>query len=172
MKTDIVWRVSGLLLGAGIALVALASWRMPPAGGRLGADVRILSAPTGELDVSPAGPFLSVTNLEPGSPGGGALGELGVRNQTGSRLSVRVRLLPSTADLDALLRVRVSAGGERLLDGTLGGLRTWSAGAFHLSSGERRELHVQAWLPGTVRDGYQGRVEDVGLELRAERAET
>lgn len=172
MKTDIVWRVSGLLLGAGVTLVALASWRMPPAGGRLGADVRILSAPTGELDVSPSGPFLSANDLGPGSPDGGARGELAVRNQTGSPLSVRARLLPSASDLDALLRVRVSAGEERVLDGTLGELRTWSARAIHLAPGERRELHVQAWLPGTVRDGYQGRVEDVGLELRAEPAKT
>ena len=44
------------------------SSRIPPGTGTLGADVILASSPTGELGVSPVGPFLSATNLSPSEP--------------------------------------------------------------------------------------------------------
>jgi hypothetical protein len=148
-----------------VALVL--SWRIPGGTGRLGADVRISSGPTGELDVSPSGPFLSVTNLEPGSADV-AEGTFVVRNQTGSGLAVRLRAVPSAPDLDELLVMEVRTSDGRLLQGTLGGLREWSDRSFLLASGESQALRVRTWLRPVRNEGYQGRAEDVDLQLRAE----
>ena len=169
MKTDTIWRLGGLLVGAGMALVAVFSWRMPDGGEVPGADVRVLAAPTGELDVSPTGPFLSARGLKPGRDDGGADGDLVVRNQTGSPLTVRARLLPSGPQLDALLVVRLSVDGQPVLEGTLGQLRDWSSRSFELRSGQRERLQLQVSIPPGAPDGYQGQVQDVSLELQSTR---
>src|SRR4029078_7309833 len=92
------------------------SSRIPPGTGTLGADVILASSPTGELGVSPAGPFLSATNLSPGD-GDVPAGDLQVTNQTGVPLDVQVRGVPSTPDMDALLHVRVAADERTLFGG-------------------------------------------------------
>ena len=160
-------RGAGLLTGFALAAAGLLSWNVPGGSGALGADVQITSAPLGELDVSPVAPFLSVTNLLPGAL---ARGELKVRNQTGTELSVRLRALPSLADLDDLLMVRIEAGGELLFAGALADLRLWSERSFRLLSGEQRALRVQTWMPVGTTTGFEGRIADIGLELHAKPA--
>ena len=166
--TTMKWiaRMAGLLLGMAVAAGLVASWRLPRGTGALGADVKLLAAPIGELDVSPIGPLLSVTNLRAGSPPG--RGETAVRNQTGATLSVRVRATPSLPDLDDLLVIRLELGDERLFEGTLSRLRSGTDRSFRLESGERRVLRAEAWLPDAVAGGYEGRVTDVGLEFEAD----
>jgi hypothetical protein len=160
-------RLVGLVLGLAVAAVGLRAWPVSTAGGTLGADFRMLAGPTGELEVTPHGPFLVATDLRPGTPP--AEGSLAVRNQTGTRVSVQVRALPSEPDLDQLVVVEVTAGETRLVEGVLGGLRTCPQCSFSLASGERTTLRARAWLPETVGDGYEGRIVDVGLELTAEK---
>lgn len=163
---DTAARVAGVVVGIALAAAAVASWRVAGGTGALGADVRLLASPTGEIQVSTTGPFLSATNLRPGRDA--ARGELGVRNQTGAALGVRVRVLPSLPDLDQLLVVTLDVGDDRLFEGTLGLLRAWSDRSFRLASDERRVLRVQAWLPPAATRGYEGRVADVGVEFRSE----
>lgn len=164
--TELLGRLAGLLLGLGLAAAGVVSWHVPGGAGALGADIKIVATPTGELEVSPSGPFLSATNLQPGAPA--ARGELGVRNQTGAPLAVRVRAVPSLPDLDSLVVVHVEVDRELLFDGTLSALRAGSDHPLDIASSQERVLRVEASLPRTVRGGYEGRVADVWLELQAE----
>lgn len=143
-------------------MLAVWAWRVPGGTGTLGADVIFLAHPTGELGVS-TGPVLSGTGMHPPDE---ARGTLTLRNQTAATLDVRLRGLPSGGNLDDLLRVEVVAGDRPLFLGTLGGLRTWTETPLLLPSGGTATLSVRAWLPAEVRGGYEGRVEQVSLELR------
>lgn len=157
----------GLLLGLSLALAAVMAWRIPQGTGTLGADLIVASHPTGELDVTPSGPFVSATGLRPGGESDAPSGTLRVRNQTGVTLGVRMRGLPSSKDLDGLLWIEIEAAGSPLFRGTVGDLRSWTDRAFTLDSGERTTISVRTWLPDTVTADYEGRIETLDLEFRA-----
>jgi hypothetical protein len=162
---DKLARRVGAVIGLAAVAVALLSWRIPAASETLGADVRLVATPPGELATEPAGAFASGRALEPGS--GAARGSLELSNLAGRRLVVRPRLLPSSRDLDRLLRVRLTARGRTLADGSLGQLRTWSRRGVAVSSGGHARIEARAWLPRRTRRGYAGRSIDVAVELRA-----
>jgi len=157
----------GLLLGLSLALAAAVTWRIPGGTGTLGADLVLSSGPTGELGVSPAGPFVSATGLRPGPEADAPSGTIRVSNQTGTTLGIRMRGLPSGQDLDRLLWVRIDADGSELFRGPVGDLRSWTERAFTLASGERTTISVRTWLPPQVSSGYEGRIETVDLEFRS-----
>lgn len=155
-------RLPWLALAAGVAIVAatVATSQVARGTGAPTADVVFVAAPTGELAVTPAGAFLQGATLGPGDE---ASGRLGITNLTGKEVSIDVRALPDSRDLDSLLRVSVEREGERLFDGTLGGLRRGAA--LVVSPGSTARLDFRAWLPDTVRSGYGGRVVSVNFEL-------
>ncbi len=159
-------RRAGFVLGLSLVGLALLAWRIPPGSGTLGgADLIFSSGPTGELAVSPAGPFVTATGMKPS--GRAAKGRLEVTNQTGGRVAVRVRALPDAHDLDELLQVEITAGPDTVFRGRLGELRRWTAKPLRLASGEARSLEFRVWLPAGIRRGYEARVDSVPLELRA-----
>lgn len=155
-------RLAGLAAGAAAVAALVAGWQVDRGTGTVGADVTIVAAPTGELDI-PAGPFVRGIGL---TPGGAATGSVPVRNQTGSALAISVKALPSIADLDDVLRVRMTAGGRPVYEGTLGGLRDWS-GAFRLPSGQRAALAFDVSLPAGSDEGVHGRIDDISLAFRS-----
>lgn len=157
----------GAILGLSLAALAVLWWRVPQGSGALGADLTFVAHPSGELDVSPLEPFLVVTGLQP-SKAQGPERWLNVRNQTGSELEVRVRATPSTRDLDRLLWLQLRTDDLELFRGPLGNLRNWTARFLALAPGETGELAVAVWLRASTASGYQGRVEDVGFEFRAQ----
>jgi hypothetical protein len=161
-------RLRWLAVIAGVAMVAsvVLTARVPRGTGVASADVVFLAAPTGELGVSPVGAFLNGTGLVPSSE---SHGHLAVTNQTGKRLSVLVRALPESRDLDGILRVQIASGGRRLFDGTLGDLRRGADVA--VDPGMTAPLDFRAWLPETQRDGYQGRVVSVTFDLGSRAAD-
>jgi hypothetical protein len=152
----------GLALVAGVAL----STRVPDATGSAGADVIISASSNGEVTVTPPGPFARGLGLEPGRARNPAGGTIGVHNSTGSAADVRVRMLRSIHDLDAILQVDVSADGNRVYSGPLGGLEEWSRGSFRLDRGADGHVTVTASLPSTVAKGYEARVADLTLEFQ------
>ena len=92
-------RRAGFTAGLALLVMALILWRVPPwQGPALGAEVVFTTAPTGELEVSPVGQFLSGKGLRP--LGAGLTGTVTVTNQTGKTLDVRLRTQPSASDLD------------------------------------------------------------------------
>jgi hypothetical protein len=163
MKADIWIRSLGLVLGVTVAAIALVSSRIPAGTGLLGADIILASAPTGELAVTPTGPFLSATNLTPSSPA--SSGSLAVFNQTGSTLNVAVRGLPSTKDMDQVMLIRVDADGTSIYDGTLGGFRVWTTKTISLGSGQTANLTVRTWLDPQSGESWSGRITQVGIEF-------
>jgi len=146
-----------------VAIVAAVA-RIPGGTGELGADVTFITGPTGQLAVSQAGAVLQLNGLQP-ADGPTRTGRFTVTNIAPDTLSIHLRALPSIGDLDGLLRVRVTAGGGDLFDGSLSGLTGGSPLSFRLGSGRSTELVVAAWLPSSVTSGYQGRIDDVTLQL-------
>lgn len=156
-------------IGFAVAVLVLLSWRIPAAGDGLGADVRFVGTPLGEVALEPAGTFAFGRALEPGE--GEAHGRLTLANVAGGPLAVRVRGLPSNRELDRLLQVELRAGSRTLAHGRLARLREWTGRSVTLPRGGRTEIALRAWLPAGVRGPYEGRSVDVTLELRARPAE-
>jgi hypothetical protein len=160
-------RRGGFLVGLAVAILAVWHWQIPPGTGFPGTDVIVASGPTGELDISPPGPFVVANGLAPGPLRSADHGALQARNQTGRRLDVRLRAVPDGHDLDHVLWVEATAGPNRLYRGDLAGLRGWTATPWILDSGQLEPLTVRVWIPTTVRSGYQGRIESVNIEFHA-----
>lgn len=142
-------------------LAMLLGWRIPAGSGIGGLDLMMTVDPTGELQITPAGPVFFANGLTPGQSGHGALGAFEVRNRTGSTLDVRLRALPSSHTVDGSLRVEIRAGTTQVFSGDVGELRTWTGSAIRLASGASEAISIRAWLaPGATR--YEGR-QDVSL---------
>ena len=156
----------GALVGAGLAIVVLAGASVAPGSGRLGLDLTVAITPTGEVAVSPPGPLVSRAGMEPG--GDAARGTVKLQNQTGRRLPFDLRALPSTADGDAIVLVRLESDGHLLYDGPLGGLRRAGAARLVLGPGETRPLTLVARVDPDAGERHAGRIVDVLFEVRAE----
>lgn len=152
-------------LAAGLAVVAsvVFSSQVPAGSGTLGADVFFTAAPTGELAVAQKGAFVTTVGLAPGDERSGALG---LRNQTGRPLAVRLRALPDSRDLDHLLGVEIASGRTRIFRGRLGGLRAWTQ-PFRIDEASTRRLAFRVWLPDGVGGGWEGRIVSVPFQLRS-----
>ena len=160
-------RWGGAFVGLVLAATALWHWQIPPGTGFPGTDVIVASGPTGELDIAPPGPFVTANGLVPGAMPATGRGAVQVRNQTGRRLDVRFRAVPDASDLDHVLWVEVTVGTNRLYRGDLHELRRWTATPWLLDSNQLEPLAVRVWIPGSVRSGYQGRIESVNIDFRA-----
>jgi hypothetical protein len=171
-RGDTLLRLSGLILGLAAAAALVAGSRIPPGTGVLGADVIVASGPTGELAVSPTGPFLAATNLSPGTAAGAPDGTIEITNQTGVTLDVQLRGTPSSTDMDALLHVRVTTPDRTLFDGTLGGFRDWTSSPLTLTPGQQAHVTVATWLDPQGGDSWSGRVANVFVEFRSTARET
>jgi hypothetical protein len=155
-----------MLVGVGLVAVVVLACRVAGGHGPSGSAVTFVTGPTGELGMSRVGTIVAAPSLLPGPEANGAGGAAVVRNQTGRTLEVRMRAVPSFPDLDRLLLVRVQIGNASSFVAALGDLRAWSARPFRLRSGEERRLALRAWLPASVGAGYQGRMEQIAIELQ------
>jgi hypothetical protein len=153
-------------IGAVVALLSLAGWRI--AGGReaSAATVSLVAARSAEIDVRPAGVVLTKNGLKPSSSrAGGVEQTLSARNATAHALSVRLRATASSHDLDDVLAVRASVDGRVLYRGSLAGFRHGTRSAFALASHQTAQVRLAAWIPRDVRRGYQARIAQLTLEL-------
>jgi hypothetical protein len=158
-------RSAAFLAGLGVAAIAVAGWRVPTQS-TPGASLKVVAVGTNELVASPAKPFLTTSNLKPGSSKGGAGGRVTLTNTMAQPLAVRIHALPSSPDLNHVLRVRATAAGKPLFRGTLGDLRSWTKRQFVIQSHSRAALEMQSWVPASVKDGYQNRVAKVTVEYK------
>ncbi|MGH2755638.1 MAG: hypothetical protein ACRDLB_14580 [Actinomycetota bacterium] len=156
---------SGIVVGLIAAIVSLFAFPVEGGSGTLGLDLTMASMPTGELDVTPVGPFLRGAGLAPGDDA--ADGTLHVRNQTGVDLSVGINVLPSTAYSDDIVRFTATHDGGVVMRGTIGDLRGMHPDVVRLRSGETADLKVVAEVVSGSQD-HRGRVEDVIFELHSE----
>jgi hypothetical protein len=160
-------RAFGLLLGVVLAAAALAAWRVPGGERTLGADIRVSVAQSGAVGVSPLHPFVSAPSLVPGTRASGS-GTL--RNQTGVPLTVRLRAPASDRRLGRVLRVHIDAGADRVYDGTLEDLSFFGTRPLRMAPSQERKLSVRVSLPSGVSAGFQGRIDDIALQIHSERA--
>jgi hypothetical protein len=156
--------VKGLAFLLGVAGVGLAllAWRIPGGDGTLGADVIFVSHLSGELQISPTGPFITKAGLEPSDE---AEGTLKVRNRTGTRLAIRPRAVPDNRDLNRILWLEIKNGNTLLFSGRLGRLPKDGARTFVLAPQQSGALNLRAWLPISIRSGYQGRIVQIDVTL-------
>jgi len=166
-RTDVALRGIGLLLGFALAGFVVFTSRIPPGTGVLGADIVVASGPTGELAVSPTGPFITATNLTPGAQLSAPSGDLHLLNQTSSTIRVQVRGVPSTKDLDSTLMVDVTSSGAEIFHGTLGEFRAWSLQSFTLASGAHADLTVSTWLQDSGDRSWAGEIAQYSIEFRS-----
>ena len=152
-----VARLLGFVAGLGVAAAFVVTGLTPASNLHLGAQVTFQTMPTGELAVRPEGRFLDAPSLDPGGVDDAARGVTTITNQSAVPLSLRTRVLTSSHNLDRLLRVRLAAAGKRIFDGKLGELRDWTPGSFRLGSAVEARVVVRAWLPRSVREGYEAR---------------
>ena len=142
-KTRPILRLTGFLLGGLLAAAVLFSGRMPASGAAGGARLTIETQPTAGLTVSAY-----------------ARGER----------SVHLRATVQEPALDDVVQLEITAGGKRLFRGRLAELRRWTTRGFDVAGGETRKVHFSAWIPASVRDGYQGRSSELTLEWRTREA--
>ena len=160
VSTQVWVRRLGLATGFAVAVIGLLAWRMPHGNGILGLDLRMTAAQTGELQAAPLTPFLSVTGMGRGDSRERAFT---LRNETAVTLAVRLRASAEVRDVDASLRLRLSAGQQILFDGALGELRRHGA-KLVLPRGASRRIDVTASIPRSATGGYEGRILDVQLD--------
>lgn len=138
-------RLAGFLLGAALAVTLVLASRPAAGGGAVGASISIAAVQTGEFAVDPAEPadFLNASELRPGAT---ARGAFRMRNQTGRRETVRLRLAPSSHELDSLLTVRISSGDRTLASGPLGSMADGAGEPIVLQPGQPASVDVRVSL--------------------------
>jgi hypothetical protein len=157
-------KLAGLLTGLALAAGLVAVLRVPASDGTLGADVRVVATLGNGLSTTATGAFLSGRHLESG--GEAAKGELPLRNDSAADSVVSFRALAPRDRLSRLVTVELSVNGHKLAAGSLARMRRWS-GALRIPRGATRTVEASAWLPGSVRGGYEGRSADITLDIRA-----
>lgn len=154
---------TGIVLGAAIAAGALVSTgnvaRVPIDS----STVRVVTAPTGELDVVPVGIALGTSQL---APNGTAAGEISVKNQTARATRLALSARPASPALDDALVVTVTDGERTLASRRLSDLRDAVSTDLVLASGERRTLGLRVGMRGDATD-FEGVDLDLPVSITA-----
>jgi hypothetical protein len=156
-------KLAGLITGLVIAAGLIAFLRIPASDGTLGADVRLVATTSGGLKSSASGPFLSGRHLESG--GAAATGKLTLTNNSAGEALVSFRALAPRDRTSRIVHVELSYDGRKIVSGSLADLRDWD-GALRIPRGSGRTVDASAWIPGSVRDGYEGSTADITFQAR------
>ena len=155
-------KVAGLITGLVIAAALVALLRIPQEDGRLGADVRLVATASDGIKTD-SGAFLTGRHLTSG--GEAATGKLTVTNDSRGEALISFRTLAPKTELARNMHVELSYDGKKIAGGSLAELSRWS-GKLRLTRGSTRTLDASAWIPGTVRKGYEGKTADINLQVR------
>lgn len=150
-----------ILAGASIAVLALASWRVPANSPSFGAEVTVRAVASGALSTSQGDPFLIETDLDPGEA---ASGTTTVTNASGTSETFQTRAAFAASTFDQALQVQATIDGQPLYAGPLAGLGSWSSTRFTLAPGAKGQLATQIALPQDGGD-YRDRLEEITLEF-------
>src|SRR5581483_588558 len=144
-------RLAGFLLGAALAATLVLASRPASGGQAVGATLSFSAEQTGELAVDPAAPatFIEAPELRPGDL---ARGSLRMRNQTGRREAVRLRLVPSSHELDRILRVEIRSGNQTIASGPLGSMAGGAGDPIVLAPGAQAGVCIAVSLPADYSD--------------------
>lgn len=155
-------KVAGLVTGLVIAAALVALLRIPQEDGRLGADVRLVATASHGIKTD-SGAFLTGRHLTSG--GEAATGQLKVTNNSRGEAIISFRALAPKTALARHMNIELSLDGKKIAGGSLAEMRRFT-GKLPLTRGSTRTLDASAWIPGSVREGYEGKTADINLQVR------
>jgi hypothetical protein len=160
-RASLAVRVAGVTCGLVAVAIAVQTWAIGSTGSALGTDLDVVAVAPGELRLDGSGTLLRANRMDPGATP--VTSAVRLRNITGTPLRVRIRVLPSTRDLDRVLMLRFTSDGRRVAAGSAGRMRAWSLGSIWLGVRGSAVLRLAAQM----RRPAEGLIADVTLEFHA-----
>ena len=166
VNVSTVSRVSGLLVGLSLALVALVGARVPAGTGEVPASASLKAEPSVQLGITPVGrELLSERRLAPGES---VSGLVQVSNLTGASLLATPRFTTVRGEAPAALQVALLSGGRTLYSGSIA--------RFHppvrLGARQARALRFELSAPRARADDIEGRSFSLSIRWSTKRAGT
>jgi hypothetical protein len=157
-------RLSGLLVGLSLALVALVGARIPAGTGEVPASASLKAEPSVKLGIAPVGrELLSERRLAPGKS---VSGLVQVSNLTGASLLATPRFNTVRGEAPAALRVVLLSDGRTVYSGSIA--------RFHpqvrLGARQARALRFRLSAPRAHADDIEGRSFALGINWSTKRA--
>ena len=160
-------RLSGLAAGCVLAVVAVSLARVDDARTDRGARLAVAAAAAPGAAVSPSGPVLVASGLEPSQAKQALHAGLSFENKGRRRSRMTLAVPGRTSALDGFMRVEIGVRGRRIFRGTLRRLRREGSSDFVVRARSRAPADIRMWLPEELkRRGFRGRSARVTLELR------
>jgi hypothetical protein len=157
-------RVSGLLVGLSLALVALVGARVPAGTGEVPASASLKAEPSVKLGITPVGrELLTERRL---APGRFVSGLVQVSNLTGVSLLATPRFHTVRGEAPAELQVALVSRGRRLYSGSLAGFHP----SVRLRAGETRPLRFRLSAPRAYEREIAGRSFELTVRWTTKRA--
>jgi hypothetical protein len=164
VNVSTISRVSGLLVGLSLALVALAGARVPAGTGEVPASASLKAEPSVQLGITPVGrELLSGRRLAPGES---VSGLVQVSNLTGASLLATPRFHTVRGEAPAALHVALRSGGRTLYSGSIGDFHP----AVPLRARQARSLRFRLSAPRARADDIEGRSFALGIRWSTKRA--
>jgi len=163
VNVSTISRVSGLLVGLSLALVALAGARVPAGTGEVPASASLKAEPSVQLGITPVGrELLSERRLAPGES---VSGLVQVSNLTGASLLATPRFTVG-GEAPAALQVALLSGGRTLYSGSIADFHP----PVRLRTRQERALRFRLSAPRARASEIQGRSFDLGIRWSTKRA--
>jgi hypothetical protein len=157
-------RVSGLLVGLSLALMALVGARIPAGTGQVPASASLKAEPSVQLSVSPVGrELLSERRLIPGES---VSGLVEVSNLTGAPLLATPRFNSVRGEAPAALSVALLSGGHTIYSGGIAGFHP----PVRLGTRAARRLRFRISAPRAHADEIEGRSFEFSIRWSTKRA--
>lgn len=164
VNVSTISRVSGLLVGLSLALVALIGARVPAGTGEVPASASLKAEPSVKLGITPVGrELLSERRLAPGES---VSGLVQVSNLTGASLLATPRFHSVRGEAPAELQVTLLSGGRTLYSGSIADFHP----TVRLRARQERALRFRLSAPRAHAAEIQGRSFDLGIRWSTERA--
>jgi hypothetical protein len=157
-------RVSGLLVGLSLALLALAGARVPAGTGEVPASASLKAEPSVQLGITPVGrELLTERRLAPGES---VSGLVRVSNLTGTSLLATPRFHTVGGEVPADLQVSLLSRGRTLYAGGIASFHP----SVRLGARQERALRFRISAPRTHADSIQGRSFELTVRWATKRA--
>ena len=157
-------RVSGLLVGLSLALVALVGARVPAGTGEVPASASLKAEPSVELGITPVGrELLSERRLAPGES---VSGLVRVSNLTGASLLATPRFHTVRGEAPAALQVALVSGGRTLYSGSIARFHPF----VRLGARQARTLRFRLSAPRAQAGDVEGRSFALSVRWATKRA--
>ena len=164
MNFPSIARVSGLLVGLSLALLALVGARVPAGTGEVPASASLKAEPSVKLGVTPVGrELLSDRRLAPGES---VSGLVQVSNLTGTSLLATPRFHTVRGEVPAELQVALLSRGRTLYSGSIGDFHP----DVRLGARQARPLRFRISAPRAHADAIQGRSFELTVRWATKRA--